>query len=197
MCYVWSKLKLRYNVCVMCYLNFAFIWNQWLPVYKIYPAVHIMCFVFVIYIYILKYTNCKLTIFLFLQPNLQPKYYRNWLLKPYVLAAAEKLFCSPGRYVCCKSLNLMSPQYRCCLRQHLTTLKTLELWMPINGNNTGTAYPPLWLWPPPSHTSCIKPPPYQILPGRLRAWQILQPFAVEVRTIFLLGDDCVQYIHFS
>ena len=48
-----------------------------------------------------------------------------------MLAPAAQRFCSPIPYVCYKSLNIVKPQYICCLQQQLTPLNILGLWRPI------------------------------------------------------------------
>ena len=45
-------------------------------------------------------------------------------------------FGSTSTYVCLKSLNIVKPQYRSCMWQQLTYLKTLDLWRPITGTDT-------------------------------------------------------------
>ena len=132
MCYLLFKFKLQFNVYVVCSLNFNFRLNYRLPVYKIYPAVNHMCYVFVIFYFAAYYLELTCKIFFFGQTCNKSAIETVCCIHKCYLQM-HQFFCSPSPDVFWKSLNIVKPQYTCWLRQQLTPLKTLELLSPITG----------------------------------------------------------------
>ena len=120
-----------YVLCVI-YISLAAEATDYLYI-KLYPTFNIMCYLFVIYI--LQPTNCNLTAKYVSADKTATKVFLKLSAAAISVSFSCTIFFSPSSYDLLKSLNLVNPQYRCCLRQQLTPLKTLDLCMTITGIN--------------------------------------------------------------